>query len=56
MQPRGCRWWHGEIRKEEGEDGKVLAHLCRIITSPLMLGSQDEVELRIRDGKLDQST
>ena len=56
MQPRGCRWWHGEIGKEDGEDGRVPAHLCRIITSPLMLESQDEVELRIKDGKVDQST
>ena len=55
MQSRGCRWWHGEIGKEETEDGRVPAHLCRIITSPLMLESQDEVELRIRDGKVDQS-
>ena len=53
MQPRGCRWWYGEIGKKEGEDGRVPAHLCRIITSPLMLGSQDEVELCIRDGKVD---
>ena len=50
MQSRGCRWWHGEMGKEEGEDGMVPAHLCRIITCPLMLESQDEVELRIRDG------
>ena len=56
MQPRGCRWWHGEIGKEKGEDGRVPAHLCRITTCPLMLESQDEIELRIRDGKVDQST
>lgn len=55
MQSRGCRWWHGEVEKEECEDGRVPAHLCRIIISPLMLKSQDEVELRIRDGKVDQS-
>ena len=56
LQSRGCRWWHGEIGKEEGEDGRVPAHLCRIITSPLMLESQDEVELRVRDGKVGRST
>ena len=55
MQSRGCRWWHGEVGKEEGEDERVPAHLCRIITSPLMLESQDEVELCIRDGKVAQS-
>ena len=55
MQSRGCRWWHGQIGKEEGEDGRVPAQLCEIITCPLMLESQDEVELRIRDGKIDHS-
>lgn len=56
MQSKGCRWWHGEIGKEVDEDGKVPAHLCQFTTSPLMLESQDEVELRIRDGKVDWST
>lgn len=56
MQSKGCRWWHGEVGKEKGEDGRVPAHLCGIIISPpLMLESQDEVELHIRDGKVDQS-
>lgn len=53
MQPRGCRWWHGKAGKEEDEDGRVPAHLCGIIIPPLMLESQDEVELCIRDGKVD---
>ncbi|MCJ1242119.1 hypothetical protein MMC14_010126 [Varicellaria rhodocarpa] len=58
MQSRGCRWWlgevgNGEIGKEEGEEGRVPAQLCGTIGSPLMLESQDEVELRIRDGKVD---
>lgn len=55
MQSKGCRWWYGEVGKEEGEDGRVPAHLCGIINPPLMLESQDEVEIRIRDGKVDQS-
>lgn len=55
MQSRGCRWWHGEVGKEVGEDGRVPAHLCGIIIPPLMLKSKDEVGLRIRDGKVDQS-
>ena len=46
MQSKGCRWWHGEIGKEVGEDGKVPAHLCQFTTSPLMLESLDEVEIR----------
>ncbi len=55
MQSRGCRWWHGEVGKEEGKDGRVPAHLGGIFIPPLMLESQDEVELCIRDGKVDQS-
>jgi hypothetical protein len=55
MQSRGCRWWHGEVGKEVGEDGRVPAHLCGSLTAPLMLESQDELDLRIRDGKVDES-
>lgn len=55
MESRGCGWWQGEVGKEEGEDGRVSTHLCEMIIFPLMLESQDEVELRIRDGKVDQS-
>ncbi|KAL8796258.1 MAG: hypothetical protein Q9195_001373 [Heterodermia aff. obscurata] len=55
MQSRGCRWWDGEVGKKVGEDGRVPAHLCGIAVPPLMLESPDEVELRIRDGKIDQS-
>lgn len=55
MQSKGCRWWHGEVPKEQCEDGRVPAHLCGIAIPPVMLESQDEVELRIRDGKVDQS-
>ncbi|KAI4132192.1 MAG: hypothetical protein LQ338_000858 [Usnochroma carphineum] len=55
MQSRGCRWWPGEVGKEEGEEGRVPVHPCGTIIPPLMLESQDEVELRIREGKVDQS-
>ncbi|KAI9663190.1 MAG: hypothetical protein M1821_008238 [Bathelium mastoideum] len=55
IQSRGCRWWQGEVRKEESEEGRVPAHLCRGINPPLMLESQDEVEMCITDGKVDQS-
>ncbi|KAI4166940.1 MAG: hypothetical protein LQ343_007612 [Gyalolechia ehrenbergii] len=54
-QARGCRWWYGEIGKENCEDGRVPAHLGGTTIPPLMLESQDEVELRISDGKIDQS-
>lgn len=55
MQSRGCRWWHGEVGKEVGEDGRVPAYLGGTSVPPLMLESQDEIELRIRDGKVDES-
>lgn len=48
MQPKGCRWWHGEVKMDNEEDGRVPSHLC----PPLMLESQNEVELHIRDGKM----
>ncbi|KAF2789759.1 hypothetical protein K505DRAFT_89779 [Melanomma pulvis-pyrius CBS 109.77] len=56
MQPKGCRWWHGVVEKEVGEDGRVLAHLNKILTVPLMLESKDEVQLCIRGGKVDQTS
>ncbi|KAI9711782.1 MAG: hypothetical protein M1820_001927 [Bogoriella megaspora] len=55
MQPRVCRWWHGEIRQEADRDGRIPKHLLMVFNPALMLESQDEPELRIRDGKLDQS-
>lgn len=55
MQANGCRWWHGDVGNEVGEYEMVPAHLCGIIIPPLMLESQDEVELHIRDGKLDHT-
>ncbi|KAF2228668.1 hypothetical protein EV356DRAFT_497860 [Viridothelium virens] len=55
MRSSGCRWWHGEVGKEESEEGRVPAHLCRIIVTPLTLESQDKLELRVADGKVDQS-
>ena len=55
MQSRGCRWWNGEVGTEVGEDGRLPARLRGGVVPPLMLASQDEVELRVRDGKVDQS-
>ncbi|KAL8919542.1 MAG: hypothetical protein Q9208_006734 [Pyrenodesmia sp. 3 TL-2023] len=52
MQAKGCRWWHGEVGEQECEDGRVPAHLGTSTIPPLMLESQDEVELLIRDGKV----
>jgi hypothetical protein len=51
LQPRGCRWWRGEIGKKEGEEGKVPAHLGGVNIPPLMIESQDEVEIFVRDGQ-----
>lgn len=53
MQPKGCRWWQGEVEQTDSEDGRVPAHLCSIINPPLMLETQDEIELRIVNGKVD---
>ena len=48
MEPRGCQSWHGEVEMEDEEDGRIPLHLY----PPLMLESQNEVELHIRDGKM----
>ena len=52
----------GEDRKDEGknkrdhdEDRRLSTYPHGSITPPLILESEDEVELRIRDGKVDQS-
>ncbi|EUC51387.1 hypothetical protein COCMIDRAFT_79282, partial [Bipolaris oryzae ATCC 44560] len=55
MHPKGCRWWRGKVEDEEGEDGKVPARLWKGVTVPLMLESQDELEVTIKDGKVDGS-
>jgi hypothetical protein len=56
MHPIGCRWWRGEIEREEGEDGKLPARLHKGLFVPLMLESEDEVEVRVKDEKVDTST
>lgn len=53
MSPKGCRWWHGKLEREEGEDGKVPSRLWKRVTLPLMLESQDEVEVIIKDGNVE---
>jgi hypothetical protein len=52
LDAKGCRWWDGEIKEDDCENGRVPAHLGEITIPPLMLESQDEVELRIKDGKV----
>jgi hypothetical protein len=56
MQPTGCRWWSGELQKEEGEDERVPARLYKGWTIPIMLETDNEVEVRVKDGKVDTST
>ncbi|XP_014551419.1 hypothetical protein COCVIDRAFT_112958, partial [Bipolaris victoriae FI3] len=55
MHPKGCRWWRGKVENEEGEDEKVPARLWKGVTVPLMLESQDELEVTIKDGKVDSA-
>ncbi|KAL8940591.1 MAG: hypothetical protein Q9216_002736 [Gyalolechia sp. 2 TL-2023] len=55
MLSRGCRWWHGKIGKEECENGRVPERFGGVFIPPLMLESQDEVEIRLMHGKVDQS-
>jgi hypothetical protein len=50
-----CRWWSGQLPKEDGEDGedeRVPARLYKGWSIPLMLETEDEVEVRVKDGKV----
>ncbi|KAI4277360.1 MAG: hypothetical protein L6R35_006153 [Caloplaca aegaea] len=55
LQAKGCRWWHGDVAKEEREDGRIGACACGVEHAPAMLESEDEVELRVRDGNVESS-
>lgn len=55
MHPKGCRWWRDVLRKEEGEGEKVPVRLWKSWTVPIMLDSEDELEITIKDGKVDGS-
>jgi hypothetical protein len=52
MHPTGCRWWQGKIEKEEGGNERVPVRLCKPWIVPLMLETEDEVEVRVKDGKV----
>lgn len=54
MIPKGCRWWQGEVGKEESEDGRIPVQSGEMAGPPIVLESEDEVEVCIRDGKVDQ--
>lgn len=54
MQAKGCRWWHGKIGEEESEDGRVPSHFGGVLIPPLVLETEDEVEIQLRDGKIYQ--
>ena len=55
MHPKGCRWWRDVLRNEEGEGEKVPVRLWKSWTVPIMLDSEDELEITIKDGKVDGS-
>ena len=52
MRPKGCTWWCGELEKEEGEGDRVPARLWKGFTVPIMLASEDELDITIKDGKV----
>ena len=53
MRPKGCTWWCGELEKEEAEGDRVPARLWKGFTVPIMLASEDELDITIKDGKVD---
>jgi hypothetical protein len=52
MHPSCCRRWSGQLPKEDGEDERVPARLYKGWSIPLMLETEDEVEVRVKDGKV----
>jgi hypothetical protein len=52
MHSKGCRWWCGELEKEEVQGKKVSARLWRGRTVSIVLNSKDELDIIIKDGKL----
>ncbi|KAG9186104.1 hypothetical protein G6011_02660 [Alternaria panax] len=55
IHPKGCRWWCGELEKEEVEGDKVPAHAWKSMTVPIMLDIEEELDITIKDGKVDGS-
>ncbi|KAL1794236.1 hypothetical protein ACET3X_007657 [Alternaria dauci] len=56
MHPKGCRWWRDVLKKEGGEGEKVPARLWKGWTVPIMLDSDDELDITIKDGKVDEGS
>ena len=52
---KGCRWWEGEVKEADCENGRVPDGLGRKFGVPLMLQTNDEVEICIKDGRPVQS-
>jgi len=53
MRPKGCTWWCGELEKKEAEGDRVPARLWKGFTVPIMLASEDELNIIIKGGKVD---
>ncbi|KAM0715602.1 hypothetical protein Q7P37_009100 [Cladosporium fusiforme] len=52
LKPKGC-WWHlGEIQSGPGDDGKVPKRFRIGNQTPVVLESDDEVKIVVRDGKI----
>lgn len=49
MKERGCWWCEGEVVADS--DGRVPEQLYNTMLPPLMLETEDVINLRIRDGK-----
>ncbi|KAI5924344.1 hypothetical protein F4810DRAFT_138839 [Camillea tinctor] len=49
MERRGVRWCGGEIA---GGDGRVSRRLCKMLVPPLVLETDEVVELRIQGGRV----
>lgn len=54
LKPRGC-WWHsGELESDADDDGRVPKHCMKraMNSTPLVLETDDEVVIHVRDGRI----
>jgi len=54
MLPKGCRWWSGDIKEHDHDpDERIPSELGGDEMPPVMLETEDEVGVRVRDGKVE---
>jgi len=53
IRPRGCRWWDRDITKGHDADERIPLELGGRNMPPVVLESEDEVEIHLSEGKIE---